>query len=135
MGVLAVHSLSLELPSAEEQQQLGDDAYFAGPTGYAMSSVMPGGLQPLKFTQASKAVCQDACDKDAACVGFKYGGAGCTLMQQAPKKEGAHIPERMKSLPPTQTYDAEKLAGKKQEFVPRRKKDMATVILQGLVPH
>jgi hypothetical protein len=59
---------------------------YAGPDGYAASTVMPAHQGLLRFLKASKAKCKSACDKDPKCVGFKHGNGGCSLMQKKAKK-------------------------------------------------
>merc|ERR1711998_402482 len=133
LAVVAVHALAFELQDLDNgHHALGDSEYFAGNGNYAASSVMPQQVVPLRFTKTSKKECAKACDEEGKCVGFKYGGEGCTLMQNRPVEQRG-TPERMKTLPKNQSRKLKKAAGARLKFVPNKQAAVATAVLEAEV--
>merc|ERR1711968_240054 len=133
LAVVAVHALAFELQDLDNgHHALGDSEYFAGNGNYAASSVMPQQVVPLRFTKTSKKDCAKACDEEGKCVGFKYGGEGCTLMQNRPVEQRG-TPERMKTLPKNQSRKLKKAAGARLKFVPNKQAAVATAVLEAEV--
>jgi len=125
LAVLAV--LAVQASGDDSDPDLGEEVYFAGPNGYAHSSVMPGHLSVLMFMKTSKEECKIQCDREEKCQGFKYGGGGCSLMGgEKPLPPPKSLPNE---VPMQQTEDMTTIAGKKIPFVSSKQRAKADVYL------